>query len=253
MKIKKIGLLVGVSLLTMVLVACGNNEDSVASAKQNNVQKKITYDNQENVDGVIEALNSIKTKFKASSLSWDDGGECWVIYTSYSLFYYDDNQSLTDYGYDDPEKGTSIVAFAANNGLNDAQSNAIYSLSSGYDENGISSEEIWKNYPNDADNISPYQGADVDYVTISDLKKEPSETEPNKLQITGKVTYHLHLLDGTEVDHEFKTSATPDSKTDPIDEKFIEEALHVDKMNEDLPVDRSGYNPIKVKEINSGE
>ncbi|STE38122.1 hypothetical protein [Enterococcus mundtii] len=252
MKIKKIGLLVGLSLLTMGLVACGNNEDSVASTKQNNVQKKVTYDNQENVDGVIEALNSVKPKFKASSLDWEDGGECWVIYTSYGLFS-DDNRTVTEYGYDDPVKGTSIVAFATKNGLNNEQSNAIYSLSSGYDENGISSEEIWKNYPNDAENISPYQGADVDYVTISDLKTEPSETEPNKLQITGKVTYHLHLLDGTEVDHEFKTSATPDSKTGPIDEKFVEDALHPDKMNEDLPVDRSGYNQIKVKEINSGE
>lgn len=252
MKIKKIGLLVGLSLLTMGLVACGNNEDGVASAKQNNVQEKVTYDNQENVDGVIEALNNVKPKFKASSLDSDGGGECEVIYTSYGIFS-DDMKSMTDYGYDDPEKGTSIVAFAAKNNLNDAQKSAISSLSSGYDENGRSSENIWKNYPNDAYDIAPYQGADVDYVTISDLKTEPSGEEPNKLKITGKVTYHLHLLDGTEVDHEFKTSATPDSKTEPIDEKTIEEALNVDKMNEDLPIDRSGYRPLKYKETDSRE
>ena len=261
MKLKKLGLVVGLSLMTMGLVACGNStgSETANAAKEVSKKSKVVYENQKNVDGVIKALNSVQPKFKANSGDWDGGGGVNIIYASEKVWSHTvtgdktEEQQAADYltyGYDDPKTGISEVAFADQNNLNNAQLVAVDYLTSGVDkENKLRSKDIWKNYPDDAvaSNGSPYQGADIDYVTVSNLETEPSEKEPNMLMITGKVTYHLHLLDGSEVDHEFTTSATPDSSTEPIDEEDIEDAYGADKMNEELPLNRSGYTPLSWK------
>ncbi|MEY8307438.1 hypothetical protein AAK913_12550 [Enterococcus faecium] len=247
MKIKKISLFVGVALVTIGLSACGNNKPGINTADVKSTEKKQKYINQENTDAVIKALNSKKPKFKATTDGWEAELRCVVIDDIYNDFGTDGV-----YGFDDPNSGTSVEAFAIKNNLNREQSSAIRSLTYGTDEEtGVTSNLIWNLYPASSKDAGtekdrfPYQGADVDYVEISDLKTAPSKYKDSELEITAKVTYYLHLLDGTKVKHEFTSNKIPDVGNTEFCEETKQRVLHAQHMNEPLRLDREGYVPFK--------
>ncbi|HIB1874857.1 TPA: hypothetical protein ACWWCX_002367 [Enterococcus faecium] len=249
MKIKKISLFVSVALVTIGLSACGNNKPGVNTADVKSTEKKQKYINQENTDAVIKALNSKKPKFKASAIGWEAENRCAVIDDTIMDSYYSDGE---EYGFDDPNSGTSVEAFAIKNNLNAEQSSAIRSLTYGTDEEtGVTSNLIWNLYPDSSKDAGtekdrfPYQGADVDYVEISDLKTAPSKYKDSELEITAKVTYYLHLLDGTKVKHEFTSNKIPEVGNTEFSEERKQRVLHAQHMNEPLPLDREGYVPFK--------
>lgn len=247
MKIKKISLFVGIALMTIGLSACGNNKPGVNVTDDKSTEKQQKYVNQENTDAVIKALNSKKPKFKATTYGWEPDSRCVVIDDVYNDFGTDGV-----YGFDDPNSGTSVDAFAIKNNLNAEQSSAIGMLTYGTDkETGVTSNLIWNLYPDSSKDAGtekdrfPYQGADVDYVEITDLKKAPSKYKDSELEITAKVTYYLHLLDGTKVKHEFTSNCIPEVGNTKFSEETKQRVLHAQHMNEPLRLDREGYVPFK--------
>src|SRR5699024_10719243 len=121
------------------------------------------------------------------------------------------------YGFDDPHSGTSIYAYAADQGLNEEQAWAISGLATPKESEFT---EIMEEYPDDFYNgESPYEGADFDYTTISNAEIEKSE---KGAKITADATVYFHTIDGEEKTETFQTSTEPDASDTDIDEDDIE-------------------------------
>lgn len=225
MKMNKFTLLLMVIIGAVLLTACGSKPDKgdpAAKEKQDEAAE-----NEENVKAVLNAIGDAEVRFPA------------FMYDSI-LGAVEDQVSIGDttYGFDNPETGISIYAFAEQNGLNEEQAKAINFLIDfkAVDENGNELSKIGEYYPEDFEtDIFPYKGADIDYFTLTNVETKPSDEDDNNLQITADLNVHLHLIDGTEEVRTYKTSTVPETGDTPLNEKVVEMAYSADKMNEKLP------------------
>lgn len=218
MKVKKLFFTV---IAAVALSACGQSED--AKEPEANPQEKEDVGNKENVKAVVEAVNSPDTRYK---LSINDEADIFVIS---DVFIIDG----TSYGYDDPDNiGTSVYAYADKKELNQEQADALEVLASPLDDD---LKEITENYSDDfKDGEFPYQGVDLDYVTLSNVETKESMAGE---EITADITVHWHSVDGEEKTETFETSAEPEMGDTELDEEKVEEALSADVMNEEIPTE----------------
>lgn len=229
MRMKKISLLLLIVSVAIVFSACGKESDNEKdSAAKPQKEEKVT--NEENVKAVVEAVKDPDVRYK---IAINDEMYIFVIEDSFA-------SKGTAYGFDDPDTGTSIYAYASKKDLNEEQASAISSLlgTSAVDENGKQLKDIGEYYPDDfRDGRYPYKGVDLDYMTLSNIETEPSEKGDNYTKITADVTVHLHLMDGTEESKTFKSSAEPEIGDTQLDEEMVKEALSADVMNEEIPTE----------------
>src|SRR5699024_12281797 len=128
--------------------------------------------------------------------------------------------------------GTSIYAHASENDLNKEQRDAIGALVTPSDSD---LREMTENHSDDfKDGEFPYQGVDLDYVTLSNVETEESMAGE---EITADVTVHWRSVDGEEKTETFETSAEPNMGDTELDEEEVEEALSADVMNEEIPTE----------------
>src|SRR5699024_5433332 len=225
MKVKKIFFIV---IAAIALSACGQSEDT--KEPEENPQEKEDVGNKENVKAVVDAISDEDVRYKM----WlDDEANVLVVGTNVGYFSGNDDNS---YGFDDPDNiGTSIYAYADEKGLNQEQTDAIASLlypENPVDEDGTKLKNVGEYYPDDyKDGEFQYQGADLDYVTLSNVETEESMAGE---EITADVTAHLHLADGTEESRTFQSSVEPETGDTELDEEEVEEALSADVMNEEI-------------------
>lgn len=248
LKMNKLALLVVVVIGTVLFFsACGsksngNKEDPAAAEKQNKEAR-----NEANVKAVVKAIGNSDVRFP---IFIDDEGNIGAIDTVVSV---NDNGSMMvsesgdiTHGFDNPETGISVYAFAGQNKLNEEQIRAIGDL--------ISPMELFdipEYYPDDFSGSFPYKGADIDYLTLSNVQTEPSDEDDNNLQITADLTVHLHLVDGTKETKVIEVATVPEIGNTPLNEEKVESALSADKMNEDLPNEKRSF--YKEKGANSDE
>ena len=218
MKVKKIFLVV---IAAIALGACGQSED--AKEPEANPQEKEDVGNKENVKAVVDAASDEDVRYK---LDIDDEAHIFVIS---DVFIIDG----TSYGYDEPDNiGTSVYAYAGEKELNQEQADALEVLVSPLDDD---LKEITENYSDDfKDGEFPYQGVDLDYVTLSNVETEESMAGE---EITADATVHWHSVDGEEKTETFETSAEPEMGDTELDEDEVEEALSADVMNEKIPTE----------------
>jgi len=218
MKVKKIFLVV---IAAIALGACGQSED--AKEPEANPQEKEDVGNKENVKAVVDAASDEDVRYK---LDIDDEAHIFVIS---DVFIIDG----TSYGYDEPDNiGTSVYAYAGEKELNQEQADALEVLVSPLDDD---LKEITENYSDDfKDGEFPYQGVDLDYVTLSNVETEESMAGE---EITADATVHWHSVDGEEKTETFETSAEPEMGDTELDEEEVEEALSADVMNEKIPTE----------------
>ncbi|MDT0111624.1 hypothetical protein QJV45_14165 [Listeria booriae] len=229
MNIRKRFWFVSFGLCLLLLSACDNSNAETDASKAQEVKHEVTS-NAQNVKTLVKAIKQPNVRYKL----YIDGGEGLVesVQTDYEDF------NGKTYGYDDPNKGTSIDAFAIKNGLNAQQAGALSTLSEwGGDKDGNASYKVTSLYPDDFTRGGyPYHdGSDVDYSTLSNIKTTPSEDEKNYTKITADVTIHLHLIDGTKVSHTYQTEVTPGEGDTKIDEATKQKALYADVMNQPWP------------------
>lgn len=229
MKLKKIGLIV---IAALALSACGQAENT--KEPEETPQEKEDVGNKENVKAVVDAVSDENVRYK---LAIDDEAHVFVVSDNFRIFSGNDDDN--SYGFNDPNNvGTSIYAYADEKKLNQQQTDAITSLLSSdnaVDEEGTKLKNVGEYYPNDFKNGEfPHQGADLDYVTLSNVETEESMAGE---EITADVTVHLHLADGTEESRVFHSSVEPEIGDTELDEKDVEEALSADVMNEEIPTE----------------
>lgn len=242
MNIRKRSWFVSLGLCLLVLSACGNSNAETDASEAQEVKHEV-ISNAQNVKTLVKAIKQPNVRYKL----YIDGGEGLIdsVQTAYK------GLNGKTYGYDDSNKGTSIDAFAINNGLNAQQAEALSTLSVwGEDKDGNDSQKVTSLYPDDFDRGGyPYRdGSDVDYSTLSNIKTTPSEDKKNYTKITADVTIHLHLIDGTKVSHTYQTEVTPGEGNTKIDDATKKEALHADFMNQPWP-----ENSILYKNKTTGE
>ncbi|MBC2258843.1 hypothetical protein [Listeria booriae] len=247
MNIRKGFWFVSLGLCFLILSACGNSNAETDSSKAQEVKHEVTS-NAQNVKTLVKAIKQPNVRYKL----FIDGGEGFVLplMTDYEDFY------GKSYGYDNPQEGTSIYAFALKNGLDNGLAQALSDLvMSGKDKDGNYVKDVASLYPNDFyDGSLPYHdGSDVDYSTLSNIKTAPSEDEKNYTKITADVTIHLHLMDGTKVSHTYQTEVTPGEGETKIDETTKQEALHADIMNQPWPTIGIVYRDKTTGEIYYGD
>lgn len=120
------------------------------------------------------------------------------------------------YGYDDPNTGRSLYVYAADQGLNEEQTNAVFSRSIPTESEFT---EIMKEYSDDFHKgESSYEGADFDYTSISNVETEKSEK-------------------GEEETETFETFVEPDASGVVLDQESVKDATTADVMNEDIPTE----------------
>src|SRR5699024_5908189 len=205
----------------IALGACGQSED--AKEPEANPQEKEDVGNKENVKAVVDAASDEDVRYK---LDIDDEAHIFVIS---DVFIIDG----TSYGYDEPDNiGTSVYAYAGEKELNQEQADALEVLVSPLDDD---LKEITENYSDDfKDGEFPYQGVDLDYVTLSNVETEESMAGE---EITADATVHWHSVDGEEKTETFETSAETEMGDTELDEEEVEEALSADVMNEKIPTE----------------
>lgn len=241
MKLKRLGILVGMFSL-LVLGACSKENKEMSNTTQT-TSSEVTVSNKANVKGLVKALEKKNLKFKLGS------GDEWnltVIQTYQPLVMNGDGGGEhRRYGYDNPTEGTSIVAYADNQKLNQEQSNALaFLLGSAVDEKGDNYDEIWKDFPECFTSHYPNEGVSFDYVTVSNVQTEEVEEPKDFEVITAEITLHFRQVDGIEVTKKYYGKVMPNAGETPLDKKEVEEATHVEIMNEPLPTkDRLGYVP----------
>lgn len=218
MKLKKIGLIV---IAAFVLSACAQSENT--KEPEENPQEKEDAGNKENVKVVVDAVSDEDVRYKL--LINDEA----YIFVASDKFY---NKGIS-YGYDDPYGvGTSIYGFASNHDFNEEQREALGSLVNPSDDD---LKKITENYTDDfKDGEFPYQGVDLDYVTLSNVKTEESDKGE---KIIADVTVHWHSEDGTEKTETFETFTEPEMGDTELNEEDVEEALSADVMNEEIPTE----------------
>lgn len=224
MKIKRLGFIV---IAAVVLSACGQSEENTKESEAN-PQEKEDVGNKENVKAVVDAVDDEDVRYKM----WiDDEANIFVVSTS--VGYFSGNDENNSYGFDDPYNvGTSVYARASKKELNEEQRQAIEMLVNPSDSD---LKEITEKYSDDfKDGEFPYQGVDLDYVTLSNVKTEESMAGE---KITADVTVHWHSVDGTEKTEMFETSVEPEMGDTELDEEEVKEALSADVMNEEIPTE----------------
>lgn len=213
----------------LVLGACGQESESAEEEKSNNEQEEPEAEqpgNKENVEAVVKALSDESVRYK----TWiDDENNMSVV--GIDVGYFSGNDDNNSYGFDNPKTGTSVYAYAHQNDLNEEQANAIWSLVEPPDN----FKDILENYPEGFNEKGyAYQGADLDYTTVSNVEAESAE---EGAEITAEIDVHFHLKDGTEEVETVETSTVPDIGDTEIDEDEIDDALNADVMNEDIPTE----------------
>ena len=214
----------------LVLGACSPESESAEEEKSNNEQEKPEAEqpgNKENVEAVAKALSDKNVRYK----TWiDDENNMSVVLTD--VGYFSGNEDDNSYGFDDPKTGTSVYAYAHQNDLNEEQENAIWSLVNPTEEDV---DKIMEDYPEGfSEKGYPYQGADFDYTTVSNVEAESAE---EGAEITAEIDVHFHLKDGTEEVETVETSTVPDIGDTELDEDKVDDALNADVMNEDIPTE----------------
>lgn len=219
-------LLVMVIIGAVLFTACGNKPDKDDPVTEKNQGEAAEAENEENVNAVVNAISDAEIRFPVFI---DDESHIEVVSSNATI-------NGTTYGFDNPETGISVYAFAEQNGLNEEQAQAIWGL--------LSTDDVYdipEKYPDDFSYVFPYKGADIDYMTLSNVKTEPSGKDDNNLRITADLNVHLHLLDGTEAVEVYEVSKVPEIGDTPLDEKSVEWALDADKMNEKLPNEERSF------------
>lgn len=231
-------LIVGAVLIS----ACGNEANNGSATTEE--KKDEVVGNEKNAEAVVKALSDSEVRFKI----YINDAEPYIFALNTSLSMSENGHVMevgskgvtegTTYGFDDPEKGTSVYAFAKQKGLNEEQRKAISSLASPKDL-----FDLPEGYPEDFSfGGYPYLGADFDYVTLSNVKKELTNETEHEFRITADLTAHFHLVDGTEKTKKYEVSSVPEAGNEELDEDSVEVSLHADKMNEDIPNEkRSSY------------
>lgn len=221
MKLKKIGLIV---IAAFALSACGQGENT--KEPEDTPQEKEDVGNKENVKTVVDAVSDEDVRYKM----WI-GDEADISIVSVSVGYFAGADK--SYGFDDPYNiGTSVYAYADKKELNQEQAEALEVLVNPLDDD---LKEITENYTDDfKDGEFPYQGVDLDYVTLSNVKTEESDKGE---KITADVTVHWHSVDGTEKTETFETFTEPEMGDTELNEEDVEEALSADVMNEKIPTE----------------
>lgn len=221
MKVKKLLFIV---IAAIALSACGQSEGT--KEPEANPQEKEDVGNKENVKAVVDAASDEDVRYKM----WiGDEADIEVVSTFVGYFAGADNS----YGFDDPDSiGTSVYAYADKKELNQEQTEALEVLVNPLDDDF---KEITENYSDDfKDGEFPYQGVDLDYVTLSNVETEESMAGE---EITADVIVHWHSVDGEEKTETFETSTEPEKGDTKLDEEKVEEALSADVMNEKIPTE----------------
>lgn len=236
MKIKKTSFLIVVVIIVLGISACGKepeNTRGTASKPEKKEVEDVAVTNKDNVKSVVDAVSDPEVRYKVAI---DDEMHIFAISDNFRIFSGNDEDN--SYGFSDPYNiGTSVYAYASEKGLNEEQTATIIKLlsDSAVDEQGKKIKDIAEYYPEDfTENKYPYQGTDIDYMTLSNIETEPSEKGE---KITADVTVHLHLVDGTEESKTFKSSAEPEIGDTPLDEERVNKALSADVMNEEIPTE----------------
>lgn len=218
MKLRNTVFFVGVSIL--VLSGCGQESESTKEKASDPPKKQEEISNKENVKKVVNAVKDEDVRFK---LLIDNERNVFVPIDEFKL----DGKT---YGFDDLEEGTSIYAYADQQGLNEEQAWTISGLATPRESEFT---EIMEEYSDDFHKgQSPYEGADFDYTTISNVETEESEKGE---EISADVTVHFHNVDGEEETETFETFAEPDASDKELDQGDVKDATTADVMNEDVP------------------
>ncbi|MBC2242232.1 hypothetical protein [Listeria booriae] len=236
-KVSKIlGIMVMVALVFVTLSACGNGEQAAKTTEK--TKEKI--ENKENVDAVVRAIKNPDVRYQ---LYIDYEADLFSMSTNFSV-------GDTSYGFDNPKTGTSIYAYAIKNKLNDEQAKSISGLiDSAENEDGklvmgqgMSDYDVRNEFPEAFNKYGiPYNGADADYVTLSNVKVNKSNKENYQKikgyyqEISADVTIHVHLPNGVEKTKTYPTSFIPAVANTAITDEDKQQALHADVMNLPLP------------------
>src|SRR5699024_9000330 len=150
MKLRNI---VFIGLAVAAISGCTQENESTKEQASDPPKELEEVNNKENVQKVFNAIKDEDIRYKL------------LVDNERNVFIAMDNLDVDGktYGFDDPHSGTSIYAYAADQGLNEEQAWAISGLATPKESEFT---EIMEEYPDDFYNgESPYEGADFDYTT----------------------------------------------------------------------------------------
>lgn len=250
---KLTGKQIGALIIAIVVILAGgltihhfnaNSDDQ--TEKSGNSQSTTSYKkatNEKNAKGLAKALKKENLKFKiATGDTWDEFGVVWTT----QLMTEQNNDETTkqnEYGFNQATKGgTSIMAYASQQKLNNEQQEAMSDILNGdvQDDQGNDYQGISKIYPKSFLNGFPKEGTSFDYATVSNVKLKNAKMDEEQYkgfkQVIADVTLHITTSDGQKHTHVYHSDGViPNAGNTPLDSDDVKEANHADIMNKPVP------------------